>query len=108
MHRYYKISRQWAEKLGVLKTAVPHPDGMYLVTPNLGLRISETLAKETGTRLLPAEAFDAIGAIGLTVAEALASAKGELRHDRSADDPTMMPNPFDNPDNPDNSENSEV
>lgn len=86
MHRYYKISRQWAEKLGETQTAVQHPDGMYLVTPTLGLRISELLAKESGTaRLLPAEAFDAIGAIGLTVSEAMASAKGELRHDGVAD-----------------------
>lgn len=85
MYRYYKISPKWAEKLGETQTAVKHPDGMYLVTPNLGLRISEVLAKETGTRLLPAEAFEAIGAIGLTVAEAQASAKGELRHDRELD-----------------------
>lgn len=91
MHRYYKISRQWAEKLGETQTAVQHPDGMYLVTPNLGLRIAEALAQESGgARLLPGEAFEAIGAIGLTVAEAMASAKGELRHDGSADDPTMM------------------
>ncbi|MDE5814303.1 MAG: hypothetical protein K2H72_08460 [Muribaculaceae bacterium] len=82
MYRYYKISQEWAERLGETQTAVKHPDGMYLVTPNLGPRIAEELAKDNGGyRPLPAEAFAAIGAIGLTVAEAQASAKGELRHD---------------------------
>ena len=87
MYRYYKISQKWAEKLGETQTAVRHPDGMYLVTPNIGLRISNALAQENGgTRLLPEDAFAAIGAIGLTIAEAQASAKGELRHDIPAED----------------------
>ena len=108
MPRYYKISRRWAEKLGETQTAVMHPDGMYLVTPNLGLRISDILAKETGSHLLPAEAFDAIGAIGLTVAEAQASAKGELRHDRELDpsDSSSDPTCSENDDNNHNAENS--
>ena len=106
MYRYYKISRKWAEKLGETQTAVQHPDGMFLVTPNLGLRISEALAKETGTRLLPAEAFEAIGAIGLTVAEAQASFKGELRHDRELD-PSDSDTATRKPENDDNDENAE-
>ena len=108
MYRYYKISRKWAEKLGETQTAVQHPDGMFLVTPNLGLRISEVLAKETGSHLLPAEAFDAIGAIGLTVAEAQASAKGELRHDHEPGPSysTMVPDHSENDENDDNHENS--
>lgn len=86
MHRYYKISRKWAEILGVTQSAVQHPDNMYLVTPNLGLRLSEAIAQMPGgPHLLPAEAFDYIGAIGLTVAEAHASERGELRHDGMAD-----------------------
>lgn len=109
MYRYYKISQKWAEKLGETLTAVKHPDGMYLVTPNLGLRISEVLAKETGTRLLPAEAFEAIGAIGLSVAEAQASAKGELRHDRELDpaDSAKSPGNSVTDDNDDNDDNAE-
>lgn len=86
MYRYYKISPEWAERLGETETAPRHPDGMFLVTPNVGIRIANELAQENGgNHLLPAEAFEAIGAIGLTVAEAQASAKGELRHDQHAE-----------------------
>lgn len=87
MHRYYKITQEWAELLEETETAPRHPDGMYLVTPNIGSRIAGILAKENGgNHLLPAEALEAIGAVGLTVAEAQASAKGELRHDQPAAD----------------------
>lgn len=99
MYRYYKITQEWAEKLGETQTACRHPDGMYLVTPNLGQRIAAILAQENGgTHLLPEEAFATIGAIGLTVAEAKASERGELRHD--------VPQ-ADNSENDDNGENSE-
>ncbi len=87
MHRYYKISQHWVERLGEKKNAPRHPDGMYLVLPNLGSRIASILAQENGGhRLLPEEAFAAIGAIGLTVAEVQASSKGELRHDNPSSD----------------------
>lgn len=109
MHRYYKISPQWAEKLGEINTAVKHPDGMYLVTPGIRLRVIEAVERETGHRLLAEEAFEAIGAIGLTVAEAMASAKGELRHDRELDPSESTGNAADsdvseNNENPDNTE----
>lgn len=82
MHRYYKISKEWADRLGESRTAVEHPDGMFLVLPGLGHRISDYLHRENGgARLLPEEAFNAIGAFGLSVAEAHASMRGELRHD---------------------------
>lgn len=97
MFRYYKISQKWAELLGETTTAPRHPDGMYLVTPSIGTRIANLLAQENGgCNLLPAEAFDAIGAIGLSVAEAQASARGDLRHDVSdvenADNPEITEN----------------
>lgn len=85
MYRYYKISPKWAEILGETETAVRHPDGMYLVTPSIRLRVIEAVERELGVRMLAEDAFEAIGAIGLTVAEAMASAKGELRHDRELD-----------------------
>lgn len=112
MHRYYKISQQWAEKLGETQTARRHPDGMYLVTPTLGVRIANVLAQETGgTHLLPEEAFAAIGAIGLTVAEAQASARGELRHDspatEDADNAENADNDAENADNVEDAENAE-
>ncbi len=100
MYRYYKISQKWAEILGVTETAVRHPDGMYLVIPTVGIRIANILAQqEGGYNLLPAEAFDFIGAIGLNVAEAQASARGELRHDQ--------PTAAENADNAEDAENAE-
>ncbi len=81
MHRYYKISPKWAKRLGVAKEAPKHPDGLYLVTPQLGDRIIEELRRETGVTLLRAEAFEAIGAIGMNVQEALASKRGDLKHE---------------------------
>lgn len=114
MYRYYKISQEWAEKLGETQTAFRHPDGMYLVTPNLGVRIANVLAQENGgTHLLPEEAFAAIGAIGLTVAEAQASARGELRHDtmgaEDADNAGITENAdkAENADNVEDAENAE-
>ncbi len=97
MYRYYKISHEWAVRLGEAENAPKHPDGMHLVTPNIGVRIANILAQENGGHhLLPAEALEAIGAIGLSVAEARASAKGELRHDNipaeNSDNPTDQPN----------------
>ncbi len=102
MHRYYKISHEWAVKLGEADSAPRHPDGMHLVTPNIGARVADILALGNGGHhLLPAEALEAIGAIGLTVAEALASDKGELRHDQPAADDTdeTAENPTEQPDN---------
>lgn len=78
---YYKITHEWAVKAGLADVAPQHPDGMHLVLPNDGHRISAALAEETGNpRLLPAEALKAIGAIPLTSAEAHASARGENNH----------------------------
>lgn len=112
MYRYYKISQEWAEKLGETQTAFRHPDGMYLVTPNLGVRIANVLAQENGgTHLLPEEAFTTIGAIGLTVAEAQASARGELRHDTPATedaDNTGIAENADNVEDAENAENTEI
>lgn len=88
MYRYYKISQQWAERLGETDRAVRHPDGMYLVLPNLGPRIAAALREDNpDSCLLPEEAFDAIGAIGLTVEDAHRSAAGELRHDEESSQP---------------------
>lgn len=100
MHKYYKISREWAEKLGEAENAPRHPDGMHLVLPNIGVRVADILAQQNGGhRLLPAEALEAIGAIGLTLTEVMASAKGELRHDNI---------PAENADNSENSDNSQL
>ncbi len=81
MHKYYKITPEWAERLNMTESAPRHPDGMYLVLPAVGLQVSERLAAANGgARLSPEEAFNAIGAIGLDTAQALASQRGELRH----------------------------
>ena len=56
-----------------------HPDGMYLSASRSwasGLR--EACGGKRGARLSPEEAFNAIGAIGLDTAQALASQRGEL------------------------------
>ncbi len=103
MHRYYKISHEWAVLLDEADSAPRHPDGMHLVTPNIGARVAEILAQQNGGHhLLPSEALEAIGAIGLTVAEALASDKGELRHDNIPADND------ENADNDDNADNSQL
>lgn len=82
MYRYYKISHAWAEKLGESETTLRHPDGMHLVTPGIANKLIALLrAENPGSNPLAEEAFAAIGAIGLSVAEAQASEKGELRHD---------------------------
>lgn len=82
MYRYYKISHEWAEKLGEAETAPRHPDGMHLVTPGVANKLIARLKEERGVNMLAEEAFNAIGAIGLSTAEVHASARGELRHDR--------------------------
>lgn len=92
MQKYYKISEHWAEKLGEKESAVRHPDGLYLVLPSLGLKIAEVLQAESGgERMMPEDAFNAIGAIGLDMRQALASSRGELRHDTPSDDNTQAP-----------------
>lgn len=100
MQKYYKISGQWAEKLGEKDSAVRHPDGLYLVLPSLGSKIASVLQAESGGGLLsPEDAFSAIGAVGLDMQQALASSRGELRHDIPAADPAD--NPSENPDSTD-------
>ena len=107
MHRYYKISHEWAEKLGESETAPRHPDGMHLVMPGIAVRIIEILQREEGLNLLREEAFAHIGAIGLTVAEAAASKRGELRHD-AAPLPPEGGESDESSDKPENDENAET
>lgn len=80
MYRYYKITPKWAKRIGMLGKARMHPDGWYLVTPQAGDLIIGALAEE-GLNLVRDEAFAYIGAIGLNVAEAIASQYGQLTHE---------------------------
>lgn len=84
MYRYYKITREVAEKLGVAEKAIRHPDGMYLVTPAVSQKVVELCRQELGISPLPEKAFEAIGAIGLSIAEAHESYAGRLRHDQGS------------------------
>lgn len=76
---YYKIPHEWAVKAGLADVTPQHPDGMHLVLPLDGFKISSILARETGNPpLLAAEAILAIGGIEMTPEQAMASARGEF------------------------------